>query len=160
MNKLIIFGAGAHARRVAYIAGVTGWTVCAFVDERRQEDDQLQGIPVLRKLKDTEPGMNAIVAIGDSEVRERIHVELLQKGFALPFLKHPFASVAPDVVIARGTVVLAGAVIESQARVGEGVIVDIGALIDHDAIVEGFCHIKPGAVIRSSARVKSHSAVT
>lgn len=159
MNKLIIFGAGAHARRVAHIAGLTGWTVCAFVDDRRQEDGQLLGIPVLRRLKDMEPGTNAIVAIGDHEVRERIHIEILQKGFALTFLKHPFASVAPDVAIARGTVVLAGAVIESQARVGEGVIVDIGALIDHDAMIEDFCHIKPGAVIRSGTRVKSHSAV-
>lgn len=160
MNKLIIFGAGAHARRVAHIAGMTGWTVCAFVDDKRQEDGQLLGIPVLQRLKDTEPGTNAIVAIGDHEVRERIHVKVLQMGFILPFLTHPFSSVAPDVVIARGTVVLAGAVIESQARVGEGVIIDIGALIDHDAIIEDFCHIKPGAVINSGSCVKSHSIVS
>jgi len=159
MNKLVIFGAGAHARRVAHIAGVTGWTVCAFVDERRQEDGQLLGIPVLRKPMDTEPGMNAIVAIGDHEVRERIHIEVLQKGFALPVLKHPFSSVAPDVAIARGTVVLAGAVIESQAKVGEGVIVDIGALIDHDAMVGNFCHVKPGALVQSHARVGNNSVI-
>lgn len=159
MNSLVIIGSGAHARRVGYLARSAGWNIAAFIDEAPDHEATLLGVAVVANVADVDDASKAVVAIGDAKVRSRIQSNLLRRGFECVVLVHPRAWVSPDVKLARGTVVLAGAVIESGAEIGEGTILDIGALVDHDVSIGEFCHIKPGTVIESGARIEAYAVV-
>lgn len=144
-----VFGTGAHARKAAQGALRAGDTVAAFVDENPAAASPLPGVPVLSAVNwataDGEGGA-LFVAIGRADVRQRLMDDAAARGWRLPPLLHPLASVAPDAVLGDGVLVAAGAVVESGARIGRGAIVDIGVLVDHDAVVADFCHLHPGQV--------------
>lgn len=66
-------------------------------------------------------------------------------GLTFPSLVHPGASVTPTAAVGEGTIVLAGAMVESFATVGRHVYVNKQTLVGHDAQVGDFCVISPGA---------------
>jgi sugar O-acyltransferase (sialic acid O-acetyltransferase NeuD family) len=86
-----------------------------------------------------------LVAIGDNGARQRIARTLREKGFELARAVHPQAQIARGAVIGAGTVIMAGAVVNSDAAIGENVIVNTGATVDHDCVVGDGVHIAPGA---------------
>ena len=148
MNRaIVIFGTGAHARKVYHCAVASGWTVTAFLDEAPQAVSPIAGIECRVGAADVlaaawkEP---VFVAIGHAPTRRRILGILRDHGMELPALVHPGAWVAPDAALAEGVFVGALAVVETGARIATGVIVDIGALVDHDAMVGEFVHLRPG----------------
>lgn len=144
-----IFGTGAHARKAAHCAACAGDTVLAFVDENPAATSPLPGVPVQATTPwsaTSGEGGALFVAIGRADVRRRLMDDAAARGWRLPPLLHPMASVAPDAVLGDGVLVAAGAVVESGARIGRGAIVDIGVLVDHDCVVEDFCHLRPGQV--------------
>ncbi|MBG0812601.1 hypothetical protein IY145_25110 [Methylosinus sp. H3A] len=70
-------------------------------------DDQLD---VMR----AEGVRHIFVALGEGRLRMRIGAALLQKGFVLPSVIHPAATISPSARIWRGVVVMAGAVMSSR----------------------------------------------
>jgi hypothetical protein len=141
-----IFGTGAHSRKVAHTAQRAGDTVAAFVDELPVAASPLPGVPVLPSAvwATSRSGGDLFVAIGLADVRRRLMDEASVRGWHLPALVHPLASVAADVALGDGVLVAAGAVVESGARIGRGAIIDIGVIVDHDCVVDAFCHLRPG----------------
>ena len=63
-----------------------------------------------------------------------------------PFITliHKDAYVSPSAHIGRGTVVMAGAVIQANVRIGKHCIINTGASVDHDCVLEDFVHVAPG----------------
>ncbi len=138
-RRLIIIGAGGHGRVMEDVAGLSGYTDIAFLDDK---------LPVLGKVKDFVRYVTAsdfFVAIGDNAVRERIFTELSEHHATIVKLLHPKAVIADGVTIGAGTAVMAGAVINPGVRVGDGVIVNTCSSIDHDCTIEAFTHISVGA---------------
>ena len=156
MKRLLVFGTGAHARKVAYYARLCGFAVAGFVDERVSAVTPIMGVPVLRS-----PGISAgvdgdviFVAIGDPVVRRRIMDWLAEGNWPQPAIIHPSAVVAPDAKIGDGALIAAGCIVETLAVVGRGSILDIGVLLDHDCVVSDFEHAHPGKII--SVHSKDH----
>src|SRR5258708_36677817 len=58
---------------------------------------------------------------------------------------HPAATVAGDVTIGPGTVIMAGAVVVSGSRIGKGCIINTLASLDHDGVMEDYSSLAPGA---------------
>jgi acetyltransferase EpsM len=85
-----------------------------------------------------------IVGVGDCALRRRIATHVLQQGGTLAIAIHPQAVIARHVTIGEGTVVMAGAVINTGSRVGRFAVVNTGAILDHDTILEDGVHISPG----------------
>lgn len=143
-----IFGTGAHARKAGHCALRAGELVVAFIDENPAAVSPLAGVPVLAAdvWAAATAGDGLFVAIGRADVRRRLMDAAAARGWHLPPLVHPTASVAADAVLGEGVLVAAGAVVESGARIGRGAIVDIGVIVDHDTVVADFCHLRPGQV--------------
>ncbi len=148
-----LFGTGAHARKAFHIAMLGGDSVAAFVDEEPDAQAPVPGVPVWSsQLLATMPPGDLFVAIGRTEVRRRLMDEAAARGWRLPPLVHPGASVAPDAVLGEGVLVAAGAVVESGTHIGRGGIVDIGVLVDHDCTVAEFTHLRAGQVCAAGTR--------
>jgi sugar O-acyltransferase (sialic acid O-acetyltransferase NeuD family) len=100
-----------------------------------------------------------LVSIGDNTARLRIAGWLHSNGFELARSVHPYAQVGRGVAIGAGTVVMAGAVVNSDAVIGENVIINTGATVDHDCAVGDGVHIAPGAHLCGGVQVGAGSLI-
>jgi sugar O-acyltransferase (sialic acid O-acetyltransferase NeuD family) len=93
------------------------------------------------------------VGFGRSEARLKAMELARCKGFAIPALIHPEASIAEDAQVGEGTVVRAGSVIDYGVRLGEGVIVAPGSLVSHQSVLEDGVRLATGAVVGAKVLV-------
>lgn len=157
MSNLLILGAGGHGRVVAEAAEqCEEWDAIAFLDDRI-DVDMVLGHSIVGKMDNYDRFADeyeyAIVCIGDNEKRLDLIGKLLKIGYNVPVIIHPRAAVSKYCHIGEGSVVLAGAVINTGARIGKGCIINIGSCVDHDCIISDGVHICSGAVARSACRI-------
>ena len=158
MRRLIIIGAGGHARSVADIVLEQGeYTLVGLLDDAYPKLESVWDIPVLGRV-DAAAGLRgmaecAFVAIGNNRVREGLFNMLLEAGFDLPSIVHGRAVLSSRAALGRGAAVMAGAVVGTEATLGEGVIVNAGAVVDHHARVGDFGHLGVGAVMAGGSRL-------
>lgn len=123
--NLLILGAGGHGRVVREVAEATRqYENIAFLDDNTGQSD------VLGKLSDYDKFTGqfdyAFVAIGNAVARKK-YQELLMDRYEIATLIHPAAHISPSVSVGRGTVVMAGAVIQTKSTIGVGCIISAGA---------------------------------
>jgi len=100
-----------------------------------------------------------LVSIGDNGARARIAAWLRAKGFRFASAVHPDARIGRGAAIGAGTVVMAGAIVNSDAVIGENVIINTGATIDHDCVIGDAVHIAPGANLCGGVQVGAGSFI-
>lgn len=160
MKRLIIIGAGGHARSVADIVLEQGqYALVGFLDDAYPDLKSVWDIPLLGRI-DAVVSLRglaqcAFVAIGNNRVREDLFKITLEAGFDLPSIVHGRAVVSSRAVLGRGGAVMAGAVVGTEASLGDGVIVNAGAVVDHHAKVDDFGHLGVGAVMAGGSRLGS-----
>lgn len=158
--KVIIIGAGGHAKVVIATAQAAGYTVSGlYDDDPDRRGCSVLGLTVLGTSGDIDvAGIDAaVLAIGNAMARRRLAQEL--KGLAWITLIHPAATVHETVRLGPGSVVFAGSVIQPDVELGAHVIVNSGASIDHDSKIGDFVHIAPGARLAGNVRVGEGSLV-
>lgn len=157
-NKLLILGAGGHAKVVADMARLNGYTEIAFLADRMPANVGTE-CHVLGACMDfvRYPEADIIVAIGDADARGRLVQQCLQAGRCVVTLVHPQAVVAQDVQLGAGTVVMAGAVINPASRVGKGCIINTGATVDHDNRIADYVHLSPGVHLAGTVEVGDYA---
>jgi len=119
--------------------------VVGFLDDSLPAGEVVLGAPVLGSVSSIAhhqaAAHQAIVAIGNNEVREKLMQKWASAGFEWATVVHPQAIVAPSAFLGAGSSVMAGAILGTEARLGRGSIVNCGAVVDHHAIVEDFGHL-------------------
>jgi sugar O-acyltransferase (sialic acid O-acetyltransferase NeuD family) len=158
-SKLLVLGAGGHARTVLSILDSLGqWEVVGILDrEEKSEKEIISGVSVLGSWgnlsKFRSQGIsNAVVAVGDNLERRQLFGLLTESGFSIPTLVHPGAFVDKSATLGGGCVICVGAIICAQVKLGSNVLVNAGPIVDHETIVEDDVHIGSGCNI--SGRVK------
>jgi len=151
-NRLLIYGAGGHAKVVAdAVFRLADHELAGFVDDdTARVGNPFFGSTVLGTRSDLcrlrDAGIDwAIPAIGENEARLRALRALQEARFRIGVVVHPSAVVAVSVRLGAGTFVAAGSVINPACTLGEGCIVNTGATIDHDCRIADGVHIAPGA---------------
>ena len=151
-NKIVIIGAGGQGRVCADIARLMGYAEILFLD-----DGAANAAGKINDYPRYLPDADFFVAIGNGAVRRKIQTMLEESGAAIATLIHPNATVAADVIVGKGTVVMAGAVINPGASVGSGNIINTCASVDHDCRVGDYLHIAVGARICGTVRLEDDS---
>lgn len=139
-----VLGCGGHAKVVIDVIQETGNSVSAvYDDDETKHGREFAGVSVegciLHDLKG-----EAIIGIGDNEIRKKI-AEKVSCDWK-PFV-HPTAVVADDVKIGKGSVIMAGAIVQPGTEIGDHVIVNTGSTVDHDCVIEDYCHIAPNCSV-------------
>lgn len=141
--KLTIIGASGHGLVVADIAKLNGYNEIEFLDDN-ENLTQCGKYPVTGKSSKAADIQNDMfIGIGNAAIRKRIMEQFIDKSIVT--LVHPKAVIADDVVIGKGSVVMAGAVINPGAVIGSGVIVNTCSSVDHDCVVGDYSHVAVGA---------------
>lgn len=154
VKRLVIIGASGHGKVIADIAVKNGYEDIVFLDDD-ENVKECAGFPVVGKTNMiTDMDGEAIVAIGNASMRERIQGSIQsQKRVKLATLIHPNAVISRRVEIDAGAVVMAGAVINSDVVIGKGCIINTGASVDHDCKVGDFVHVSVGTHVAGTCRI-------
>jgi len=158
MNQLLILGAGGHGKVIADTAeACAAWRQIAFLDDRHAALDGTMRWPVLAGIQEAQRFVSeyadAIVAVGDCEMRLAWLDMLAAQGFCLPPLIHPAAWVSPGASLQDGCVVMANATVQTDTELGRGCIVNTAANIDHDCKLGDGVHVCPGASLGGDVNV-------
>lgn len=93
------------------------------------------------------------VAIGANSLRLEVLKRMSKKGFRLPVLIHPDASVSRSTTLGAGTVVCVQSAIDIDTVIGMGAIINAGATIAHDCLLGDGVHVSPGSNVSGSVTV-------
>jgi sugar O-acyltransferase (sialic acid O-acetyltransferase NeuD family) len=155
---LCCFGAGGHGKAIAsQWARLHGGQVW-FADERLALGTRVAGFAVRFGDISEVAGCQLLVTIGDNAVRSARQSEAAGRGIALAtFVADPehYFTEPPG----AGTTILAGAVVNCDARLGKGVIVNTNATVEHDCVVDDFVHIAPCATLAGDCHVGAMTLV-
>lgn len=156
MEKIILIGAGGHAKTVADTIERLGiYEIAGFVDVKPVGTHIYRTYSVIASDNDLHSlwarGIkNAFVCIGyvgNSEIRNNLYRKLKAIGYNLPVIIDTTAVVASDACIGDGTYVGRCAVINADAAVGKMCIINTGAVVEHECIVADYAHISVGTVL-------------
>lgn len=157
MTRLVIVGAGGHGAVVAEAAAEDGrWGEIRFLDDDPALDTVV-GVPVVGRAAEVfsvaDQATEIVVAIGDNRRRLDLCGEIEAKGHKVTSVIHPAAHVSKSASLSRGTVVLAGVIVNARARIGRACILNTGATVDHDCVLEDGVHVSPGANLAGNVQV-------
>lgn len=168
MKKVIIIGSSGHAKVIIDIfRQSTTHELIGIVDQNRKVGERFCGLEVLghddqvAALAAEHEGCLFFIAIGDNltraAVKQNLTIHYPEIKFAIAI--HPAAVVADSVSIGEGTAVMAGAVINADAKIGKCCIVNTKASIDHDGVMYDFSSIAPGATTGGNVTIGKYSAI-
>jgi len=150
-EKVIIIGAGDHAKVIADIIIKSGDNLLGFIDDKSGK--MLLGYPVLGKTEDIykfERDAKFIIGIGNNYTRKQVAEKY---NLTWHTAIHPSAVIAIDVSIGEGTVVMANAVINVSAKIGRQCIINSGAVVEHDNNIADYAHISPNAAVAGTVSI-------
>ncbi len=155
-EKLLIAGAGGHGIVIEDLARKTGCYTCIrFLDD--DEAIVLKNRKVIGCIDyavEHRDEFDVIIAVGDPAVHEKIQNYYEAAGVNLVTLIHPSA-VLPEsgLAIGKGTVVMAGAIIQPETTIGNGVIINTASSVDHGCRIGDYTHIAVGSHLAGNVRI-------
>ena len=147
---MILYGASGHAKVIIDILEAMGIEVSELFDDNNSLE-KLQNIKVSIPRETTE---KLIISIGNNRIRKMI-VESHSYTYGVAI--HPTAVLSPYAHVGEGTVVMQGAIIQSDVVVGKHCIVNTGATIDHECQIEDYVHVSPNATLCGNVKVGEES---
>lgn len=95
----------------------------------------------------------AIIGIGNNEIRRKIYDRVEAAGISIISLIHPKATVSRYSRLGKGVVVCGHAFIGPDTLVGNNCIVNTAVTIDHDCRIGDHVHLCPGVCLAGSVSV-------
>ena len=162
-NDAVIFGYSGHAYVVIEILMSNKYQMAGYYDRERKGKNPFNlnylGAEPDRSAIERIKNCNAFIGIGNNKIRAAIFKELIQNNISCPMLAHHNSIVSPSVQISSGTIIMAGAVINTMAKIGSAVICNTSSVIDHECIVGDYAHIGPGAVLAGNVTIGNNTFI-
>lgn len=152
-DRIILLGAGGHARVVAEAACLSGLTIAGYVAPEAASGDDVGMLGPYLGDDGALPALlqgAACIALAIGFVNS---VGALRRGRMLggvpaeklATIVHPRAIISPSARLGVGSFVAAGAILGVRCRTESGVILNTGAVVDHDCRLGANCHVATGA---------------
>jgi sugar O-acyltransferase (sialic acid O-acetyltransferase NeuD family) len=158
MRRLVIVGAGGHAREIYGLAADIrdeggGWDLAGFVADDEPDVALLDRIGA-SFLGDVDALLTMdcdfAIGVGNCQLRQRLAHRLSSANDRLVSLVHPSAVIGRDITIGRGVVITAGVVVTTNITIGDHTHLNIRSSVSHDCILGEFVTVSPGATVCGS----------
>ena len=161
-KNLLILGAGGFGQSIAELATLLNkWGTISFVDDRWPNQAQVGHHSIIANIQNLSSlnlqNYEAIIAIGNNQIRQKWHQLLLDLDVSLTSIIHSQAIIAPSAKIGSNVIIMAGCIVGTNSVIQDGVILNIGVLLDHDVIIESFSHLSVGVKVAGGNIVSSYS---
>ena len=91
--------------------------------------------------------------VGPNSLRTKIFQHFTQLGYHFKTTIHPTAIIAPSVTLGEGVQMMAGSIIQTNAKIADNTIINTGAQIDHDCMIGQHVHIAPGVTLSGAVTI-------
>jgi sugar O-acyltransferase (sialic acid O-acetyltransferase NeuD family) len=179
MRPLLIFGAGGHARELAWMlewrsdetslggmsrltdvrAGIPDqkpWSVVGFISDVESEQGRtLHDRPVISLNEARVHWSGAAVAVGVAAPtgREAIANRVSRAGFTTPAIAHPAVHWSRSNYCGEGCVLQVGAIVTVDVQLGRFVLLNGALTVGHDCRIGDFTVVNPGATVSGRVHV-------
>lgn len=153
-KNYFVYGASGHGLVIAEIIEALGHTFGGFID-----DDPKSGALSWETFCTSYPQANIIIGIGNNAIRQKIFKKVDEKGYLLPSLVHPSATLSPTCTLERGVVVMAGVIVNAKAHINEGAILNTACVVEHECVIGNYAHISPKVALAGGVRIGESSHV-
>lgn len=146
-KNILILGAGQYGRVVwEIVSAMARYNNVKYLDDNNPE--------AIGKFSDYEKFIGeyecAITAIGDNSLRLEMNEKLMKAGYSVPVLKHPMSYVSPSAVIDWGTIIEPFVTVHNDVIIGKGCILSAGAIVNHSSELKDGVHLDCGSVVAGS----------
>lgn len=157
MNKrLVMVGAGGHARVLRHLLESQGVGLSAVVSKQRPDGkSRFGGLDWYASdeefISKNSPKeylvINGLGSIPGNGVSRKVFDLYSASKFKFHSIIAPSAILCTDLMLGIGVHIMAGVVIQPGVKIGDNSVVNTGAIIDHDCKIGNHNHIAPGAVL-------------
>jgi len=163
IKKIIMIGAGGHAKVILDIANITNIEISYIVDVKKKLDVEFSSFKhiitddyIKNEILPNQCFLiNALgVVPGNNKLlRSSIYNDYKKKGYKFLKAIHPKAIISNDTIIQEGVNIMAGTVIQPGSLIKENSIINTGVLVDHECIIGRDVHIAPGAILCGNVKI-------
>ena len=148
MNKFLVYGSLEFGHVIRDFIDQCGYEFEGFVDDFNEGEGV---VGTLEQATQSHPpsrfGMAIAVGYDNLKARGETIQKALQAGYQMPALIHPRASVRSPENVGGGTIIMAGALIDSNTFIEENVVVWPGAVVSHDSRVKANTFLSPNCTL-------------
>ena len=167
MRKIVIIGASGHSKVVADIIFSRKRDlneeieIVAFLDDNYKglKYKEIFGIPIvgdLNRIKDFDKeNYWFVIGIGNNHIRQKLFEKYNKLNYYTAI--HPKTTIAKEVLIGEGTVIMANVVINSYSVIGKQCILNTASIIEHDNLIGDYVHISSNAVLCGEVSINNSS---
>ena len=168
MKKIILIGAGGHAKSCIDVIHQTGkFKIIGFIGEKKEVNNKICGYKVLGIESDVPAFLkkgvkHALITLGsykDPKKRSILFNYFKKKKFIFPKIISPRAYISDLSKIGEGTIVMHDAIVNSNTKIGSNCIINTKSLIEHDCFTENNVHVSTGTIINGSVKIGSNSFI-
>jgi len=168
MENILIIGSGGHAKVIIDIVEKEGkYHIVGLLNKSPTVNEKISGYDLLGKEADLPKFakihaiQGIIIAVGDNYTREKVVSRTQEKCPELSFFSaiHPQSTIAPDVSIGQGTVIMAGVSVNATSSIGEFCILNTNSSLDHDSQMGDFSSLAPGVIVGGECQINEFSAI-
>lgn len=157
-SKVILWGGTGQAKVVRPIIEYYGAKVVAVFDDTPNLPPPFPDLTLylgwtgFQNWIQSQPhrqGIGFCLAIGNphGRVRLRFQERLMAEGLQPVTIAHPTVAIADNAVIGVGCQLMAGAIVNPEARIGQQCIINTKASVDHECVLGDGTEIAPGATL-------------
>jgi sugar O-acyltransferase (sialic acid O-acetyltransferase NeuD family) len=155
MSKIIIIGAGGHAKVLIFSLKALHHEIIGILDSAPEMFGRsVFGIPIIGKddsILEYSPDIiklvNGVGSVSSMEKRKKIYDKFKNIGYLFASVIYPSAMVMNDVQLGEGVQIMAGAIVQRGCIIGDNSIINTGAILDHDCKIGNHVHVAPGVVM-------------
>ncbi len=156
MKRLIVLGAGGHAREVLWTANRTQTnTVIYFFDETITAQKTLYNLPIVNDLSEViEPdsSIRLISGVGNNQLRLR-WAQKFSNNYVFTNIIDPSSIINSNIHMGEGNLIMAGCIISDHVTIGNHTILHFKNVITHDCIIEDYCFVGPGCNLAGNVHI-------
>jgi sugar O-acyltransferase (sialic acid O-acetyltransferase NeuD family) len=162
INRVVIIGAGGHAREVADIVRsqarhLGGPILLGCIVDSPNLSATHQDLPILGDWSwfdgADRADVGVICAVGNPTDRKRLALRATSLGLRFAKAVSPQAYIAESALLGEGAMIFPGAVISTHVYFGDHAIANSGSTIGHDGHIQDFVTISPGVHIAGNVSV-------
>lgn len=153
MNKVVIIGAGGHAREVLDIylscrQSGDDISVLGFIDESGEVGATMCGLPILGGFEWFDgvdrSDVGVVCAVGTPELARQLVDKAQRLGLRFLSAISPLALISRTANIGQGVMIFPNVVVSCGVSLGNYSILNVASTVSHDTRIAELCSISPG----------------
>lgn len=153
-EKLVIVGAGGHAKSVVDCVDQEQYQIVGFIDQNKT--GMHFGFPIVGAcVEDVEEYRSCkfFVAIGDIAPRKRWFEALRRYGVETINIIDKTAIISPSAKIGTGNFIGKRAIVNADVAIGDNNVINTGALVEHECTIGNHTHLSTYSVVNGNVIV-------